>query len=58
MVVGNKTDLVEEDSERAVQSKDGKKLAEVHCNLQYSDLPHYYRVQTAVMPRLYLSNSE
>lgn len=30
MIVGNKVDLVEEDSQRAVQSKDGKKLAEVH----------------------------
>lgn len=30
MIVGNKTDLVEDDSERAVQSQDGKKLAEVY----------------------------
>ncbi|XP_020629963.1 uncharacterized protein LOC110067033 isoform X3 [Orbicella faveolata] len=28
MIVGNKTDLVEDDSERAVKSQDGKKLAE------------------------------
>jgi len=31
MIVGNKTDLVEDDSERAVKSQDGKKLAEVHA---------------------------
>lgn len=30
MIVGNKTDLVEEDSERAIKSQDGKKLAEVY----------------------------
>lgn len=30
MIVGNKTDLVEDDSHRAVQSQEGKKLAEVH----------------------------
>ena len=29
MIVGNKTDLAEDDSERAVKSQDGKKLAEV-----------------------------
>ena len=33
MIVGNKVDLVEEDSHRAVQSETGKKLAEVHCYL-------------------------
>lgn len=33
MIVGNKTDLVEDDSERAVKSQDGKKLAEVHAQL-------------------------
>lgn len=33
MIVGNKTDLVEDDSERAVKSHDGKKLAEVHAQL-------------------------
>ena len=33
MIVGNKTDLVEDDSERAVKSQDGKKLAEVPAYL-------------------------
>lgn len=33
MIVGNKTDLVQDDSERAVKSQDGKKLAEVHEQL-------------------------
>ena len=33
MIVGNKTDLVEDDSERAVKSQDGKKLAEVPAQL-------------------------
>ena len=35
MIVGNKTDLLEEDSERPVKTQDGKKLAEVYttCDL-------------------------
>ena len=33
MIVGNKTDLAEDDSERAVKSQDGKKLAEVPAQL-------------------------
>lgn len=46
MIVGNKTDLVQDDSERAVKSQDGKKLAEVH-----EQLPVVCRL-TAVLVRL------
>lgn len=51
MIVGNKVDLVEEDSQRAVQSKTGKKLAEVHCYLHSFCLA--YRIITAFKLRSY-----
>jgi len=49
MIVGNKTDLIEEDSERPVKSQDGKKLAEVSQIVLYKRLDGYFtyiRLQT------------
>ena len=53
MIVGNKTDLIEEDSERPVKSQDGKKLAEVSriviCKCLVK-ITGYFRLQTSFKP--------
>ena len=42
MIVGNKIDLYEEDSERPVTTQDGKKLAEVWIMLVFDNLTEYF----------------
>ena len=42
MIVGNKVDLYEEDSERPVTTQNGKKLAEVWIMLVFDNLTEYF----------------
>ena len=42
MIVGNKVDLFEEDSERPVTTQNGKKLAEVLMTLVLDNFPEYF----------------
>ena len=42
MIVGNKVDLFEEDSERPVTTQNGKKLAEVWIMLVFGNFTDYF----------------
>ena len=44
MIVGNKVDLYEKDSERPVTTQNGKKLAEVWIMLVFDNLTEYFGI--------------
>ena len=61
MIVGNKVDLFEENSERPVTTQNGKKLAEVLMTLVLDNFPEYFgmtvklRLHDGVVQKTYFS---